>query len=449
MNITGKALQRRTFLRGVGTAVALPFLDAMVPALARGAAVAKPPVRMAFLYVPCGIIMSDWNPTAAGKLTELPRILKPMEPFRDDILLLSNLTHNGGRGLLDGGGDHARATGGYLTGVQPRKTTTDIKSGISTDQVVAHAIGSQTRFPSLELGMEAPQQAGNCDSGYSCAYTNNMSWKNDKQPLPPVIDPRALFGRLFGEDAEMTPQARALRADLRQSVLDFVSDDAKKLESTVGPSDRRKLDEYFTSIREVETRIGKVEKENRQIDPHMERPEGIPATFNEHFKMMSDMLTIAFQADLTRVSTFLLGREGSGRAYREIGVTDAHHGLTHHRNDPAMIEKVAQINTFHVRQFAAWVEKLKSIKEGDSSLLDNMMVVYGSGISDGNKHTHEDLPTMIVGHGGDNFIKTGRRVIYKRETPICNLYMTMMERMGVHTETFGDGTGALPGLDVA
>jgi hypothetical protein len=448
MNITGKALQRRTFLRGIGTAVALPLLDAMIPALARGAA--RPsPVRMAFLYVPCGIIMDHWNPAYTGKLGEMPRILKPLEPFKDDILMLGNLTHNGGRALLDGGGDHARATGGYLTGCQPRKTTTDIKSGISCDQVVAHAIGTKTRFPSLELGMEAPQQAGNCDSGYSCAYTNNMSWKNDKQPLPPVIDPRALFERLFGDDAEMTPQARAQRSEFRRSVLDFVGDDTKRLESQVGPSDRRKLDEYFTSIREVETRIGQSEKENAQIDPHMERPDGIPATFNEHFKMMTDMLTIAFQADLTRVSTFLLGREGSGRAYREIGVNDAHHGLTHHRNNPEMIEKVAQINVFHVRQFAAWVEKLKSITDGDGSLLDNSMIVYGSGISDGNKHTHEDLPTIIAGRGGNNFIKTGRRVIYRRETPICNLYMTMMDRMGVHVENFGDASGALQGLDLA
>ena len=448
MNITGKALQRRTFLRGIGTAVALPLLDAMIPALARGAA--RPsPVRMAFLYVPCGIIMDHWNPAYTGKLGEMPRILKPLEPFKDDILMLGNLTHNGGRALLDGGGDHARATGGYLTGCQPRKTTTEIKTGISCDQVIARKIGGQTRFPSLELGMEAPQQAGNCDSGYSCAYTNNMSWKNDKQPLPPVIDPRALFERLFGDDAEMTPQARAQRSEFRRSVLDFVGDDTKRLESQVGPSDRRKLDEYFTSIREVETRIGQSEKENTQIDPHMERPDGIPATFNEHFKMMTDMLTIAFQADLTRVSTFLLGREGSGRAYREIGVNDAHHGLTHHRNNPEMIEKVAQINVFHVRQFAAWVEKLKSITDGDGSLLDNSMIVYGSGISDGNKHTHEDLPTIIAGRGGNNFIKTGRRVIYRRETPICNLYMTMMDRMGVHVENFGDASGALQGLDLA
>ena len=447
MTFHGKALPRRLFLRGMGTAVALPFLDAMVPARAFGAALAKPPVRLAFLYVPNGVIMNHWNPDYDGKLTTLPRILKPLEPHKDDILLLGNLTHNGGRALLDGGGDHARATGGYLTGCQPRKTTTEIKTGISCDQVIANKIGSQTRFPSLELGMEAPQQAGNCDSGYSCAYTNNLSWKNESQPLPPTLDPRALFERLFGDDAEMTPQARALRSEFRSSVLDFVSEDTKRLEGRVGPADKRKLDEYLTSIREVEVRIGKTEKENAEIDPHMEKPLGAPADFGEHFKMMSDMLTIAFQADLTRVSTVLLAREGSSRAYHEIGVSDGHHGLTHHRNNPDMIEKVAQINCYHLREFTAWIEKLKSIKEGDGTLLDHSMIVYGSGISDGNRHTHEDLPTVIAGRGG-NFIKPGRRVIYRRETPICNLYMTLMDRMGVNVDHFGDATGALQGVDL-
>jgi Protein of unknown function (DUF1552) len=314
--------------------------------------------------------------------------------------------------------------------------------------VIAKQIGSQTRFPSLELGMEAPQQAGNCDSGYSCAYTNNLSWKSENQPLPPTLDPRALFERLFGDDGELTPQARALRSEFRRSILDFVSDDTKRLEARVGPVDRRKLDEYFTSIREVEVRLARIEKENSQIDPHMEKPLGAPADFSQHFKMMTDMLTIAFQADLTRVCTFLVAREGSGRAYREIGVSDAHHGLTHHRNDPEMIEKVAQINCFHLREFAAWVEKLKSIQEGDGTLLDNSMIVYGSGISDGNRHTHDDLPTLIAGRGG-NFIKPGRRVMHRRETPICNLYMTLMDRMGVHVEHFGDATGQLKGVDLS
>ena len=447
MMITRKALPRRTFLRGLGSVVALPFLDAMVPALAPAQA-RKAPVRMAFVYVPNGVIMDHWNPAYKGRLGELPRLLKPMEPFKDDILLLSNLTHNNGRALLDGGGDHARATGGYLTGMQPRKTTLDIKTGISCDQVVAQQIGGQTRFPSLELGIEDSQQAGNCDSGYSCSYTNNMAWKNDHQPLPPILDPRALFERLFGDDADMTPEARTRRNLYRRSILDAAGEDSKRLGLRVGPSDRRKLDEYLTSVREVETRIQKSEKDKAQIDPHMDKPYGIPAEFSEHFKLMTDMMTIAFQADLTRVATFLAVREGSNRAYREIGISDGHHSLTHHRNDPLMMEKVAKINHYHVQQFAAWIEKMKSIQEGDATLLDNSMIVYGSGISDGNRHTHEDLPTVIAGRGGD-FLKPGRRVVYHRETPICNLYLTMMDRMGVRQEHFGDSTGHLEGLNVA
>jgi hypothetical protein len=457
MTITRKALARRTFLRGVGTAIGLPFLDAMVPALSFGKAAAAP-VRTAFVYVPIGAIMDHWNPSYTGQLGELPRILKPMEPFKKDMLLLSNLTHNGGRALLDGGGDHARATGGYLSGVQPRKIAEDssygdrqgkvtaaIKAGITADQIIANQIGNKTRFASLEVGMEDSQQAGNCDSGYSCAYTNNLAWRSDTQPMPPILDPRALFERLFGDDGDLTPEARDRRNLYRRSILDYVTEDSKKLEGRLGPSDRAKLDQYMTSVREVEQRIEKNEKDNRRVDPGMEKPGGTPGDFAEHFKLQSDMITIAFQADLTRTVTFLVGREGSNRAYREIGVPEGHHNLTHHRNNPEMIERVAQINCYHMRTFAAWIEKMKAHQEGDGSLLDNCMIVYGSGISDGNRHTHEDLPTLILGNGG-GYLKTGRRVIYRRETPICNLYLTMMEGMGVHQDTFGDATGHLPEL---
>jgi hypothetical protein len=371
-----------------------------------------------------------------------------MEPFKNEMLLLSNLTHNNGRALLDGGGDHARASGGYLTGMQPRKTTVDIKTGISCDQVVAQEHGRATRFPSLELGMEDAQQAGNCDSGYSCAYTNNLAWTNDHQPLPPVLNPRALFERLFGDDADLAPQVRARRNLYRRSILDFVGDDAKRIESRVGPSDKRKLDEYLSSVRDVERRIQGVEENAAEIDPHMEKPYGVPADFSEHFALMTDMLTIAFQADLTRVATFLVMREGSSRAYREIGIADGHHPLSHHRGDPGMMEKVAQINAYHMQQFAAWMAKMKAVQEGDGTLLDNSMIVYGSGISDGDAHNHEDLPTLVVGRGG-SFLKPGRRLVYRRETPICNLYLTMMDQMGVRRDHFGDSTERLEGLDVA
>lgn len=447
--ITRKALDRRTFLRGAGgAAVALPFLDSMVPALAKAATTPEKPVRMAFVYVPNGIDMRNWNPDYEGKLQQLPRILKPLEPFKEDFNLLGNLTHNAGRALLDGAGDHGRCCAAYLTGVQPRKTMVDIKSGISFDQIVANQIGSKTRFKSLEIGMEDARQAGDCDSGYSCAYTNNLAWRSETQPLPPILNPRALFERLFGTDASLSPEARKLRNLYRRSVLDLVSSDAKKLASDLGPTDKRKLDEYLSSIRDIEMQIQRAESDNSQINPGMEKPYGIPADFAEHFRLMTNMLTVAFQADLTRVVTFLVTHEGTSRAYREIGIPDGHHPLTHHRNQPELMEKVAQINTYHVQQFAGWLEKLKSTKEGDSNLLNNSMIVYGAGLSDGNRHLHEDLPTLIAGRGGDAF-KTGRRIVYRRETPMCNLFLTMMDRMGVHTEEFGDSSGPLDGLDLA
>lgn len=448
MNFTNKALARRTFLRGLGASIALPALDAMAPALASSTLPGPTPVRMAFVYVPNGIDMRHWNPSYEGALGELPRTLKPMEPFCSDITLLGNLTHNGGRALLDGAGDHGRCCGGYLSGVQVRKTYVDIKAGISCDQIVANEVGKKTRFPSLEIGMEDSRQAGDCDSGYSCAYTNNLAWRSETQPLPPLLDPRALFERLFGNGVILSPEQRALQSKYRRSILDFVTADTQKLQSNLGPTDKRKLDEYLSSIRSIETQLEKAEKDNSQINPGMPKPYGVPADFAEHFKLMTDMITVAFQADLSRVVTFLVTREGSSRAYREIGIPDGHHPLTHHQNNPEMMEKVAQINHYHVKQFAGWIEKLKATKEGDGNLLDNSMIAYGAGLSDGNRHTHEDLPLLLAGRAGGK-IKPGRRIVYRKETPISNLYMTMMDNMGVKTEHFGDATGPLDGLDLA
>jgi hypothetical protein len=417
MFLTQKALPRRTFLRGLGTAVALPFLDAMSPALAR-AQRRKPPVRMAFVYVPNGIDMRHWNPAYEGTLAELPQTLAPLAPLKDDILLLGNLTHNTGRALR-----------------------------VSCDQLVANQIGKQTRFPSLEVGLEDARQAGDCDSGYSCAYTNNLAWRSETQPLPPILDPRALFERLFGDGAELTPDARARRTLHRRSILDFVSSDAQSLRGSLGPTDQRKLDEYLGSIRAIEEQLARAERESA-VDPHMDKPYGVPSDFAEHFRLMTDMITVAFQADLTRVVTFLVTREGTSRAYREIGIPDGHHPLTHHRNQVELMDKVAQINRYHVDQFAKWAAQLKAAREDEGSILDNSMIVYGAGLADGNAHTHHDLPTLIAGRGG-KFIKTGRRVVYRRETPMCNLFMTMMDRMGVRMDHFGDATGQLNGLDLA
>lgn len=446
--ITRKTLPRRTFLRGMGSAaVALPFLDAMSPAFASSTIPGGAPVRMAFFYVPNGMVMDGWNPTYEGKFQELPRALKPLEPFKDDILQIGNLTHNAGRALLDGAGDHGRCCGSYLTGVQVKKSLTEIKGSVSFDQIVANEIGKQTRFPSLELGMEDARQAGDCDSGYSCAYTNNLAWRGESQPLPPMLDPRALFERMFGTGQPMTPQERARQSVYRRSILDFVTESTHKLESSLGPTDRRKLDEYLSAIRQVERQIERAEKDTTPIEPGMDKPYGIPADFSEHFKLMSDMIAIAFQADQTRVITFLMTREGTSRPYRELDISDGHHPLTHHRNIPELMEKVRKINEYHVRQFAGFIEKMKATKEGDGTLLDNSMIVYGAGLSDGNSHLHEDLPTLIAGRGG-SYIKTGRRMVVRRETPMCNLFLTMMDRMGVHMDKFGDSTGRLQGLDL-
>jgi hypothetical protein len=440
MVLTGKALPRRTFLRGLGaTAVALPFLDAMTPALR---AQTKPPVRLAFMYVPNGIDMANWNVPAEGALGDLPRIMKPLEAFRGDMIQLGNLTHNSGRALLDGAGDHGRCSGSYLTGIQVRKSTTDIKASISCDQIIANAIGHETRFASLELGMDDSRQAGDCDSGYSCAYTNNLAWRSDTQPLPPVLDPRILFERLFGTEADLSPEQRDRRTRYRRSILDFITGDTQRLQGELGTTDRRKLDEYLSSIREIERQLEKAEKDSIVINPGMSKPYGVPPDFGEHFKLMTDMITVAFQADMTRVLTFLMTREGTSRSYREIGIADGHHPCTHHQGKPELMEKVTQINEYHTKQMAGWLQKLKDTPEGDSNLLDNSMIVYGAGLSDGNRHLHEDLPTLLIGKGG-NFFRPGRRIIYRKETPMANFHLTLMDRMGVHVENFGDASGRL------
>lgn len=441
MFVTKKAMSRRTLLRGLGTAVALPFLDSMAPALAQAP---KPPVRMAFVYVPNGMDMRNWILDHEGALGLLSPILKSMDPLRRDMLVLSNLTHNTGRALLDGAGDHGRCSGSYLTGVQVRKTLTDIQASISCDQLVANTVGAATRFPSLELGLEDARQAGDCDSGYSCAYTNNLAWRNNTQPLPPILEPRQLFERLFGDGVALSPQERDRQRRYRRSILDFVVEDARTLQGQLGPTDNRKLDEYLTSIREVERQIEKAESE-AQVDPRMERPYGTPPDFGEHFQLMADMLTIAFQADLTRVATFLVTHEGTSRAYRELGIDDGHHPLTHHRNQVDLMDKVARINTYHVEQFSAWMQRMKTAQEPGGSVLDNSMIVYGAGLSDPNAHLHDNLPTVIVGNGG-GFIKTGRHVVYRKETPMCNLFLAMMDRMGVPLDHFGDSTGRLDQL---
>lgn len=444
-----KYLPRRTLLRGGAAALALPLLDAMVPAVspALAAEVTRAPRRLAFLYVPNGIDMANWNVAQDGPLPEeLPRVLRPLAAFRGQMLQLGNLTHNSGRALLDGAGDHGRCSGSYLTGIQVRKSTVEVKASVSCDQLIANHIGSQTRFASLELGMDDARQAGDCDSGYSCAYTNNLAWRSETQPLPPILNPRALFERLFGKGPARSPEARARRALHRRSILDFVIGDTRRLQGSLGPTDVRKLDEYLSSIREVERQLEKADADSSALDPGMDRPYGVPPDFADHFKLMTDMLTIAFQADLTRVVTFLITREGTNRAYREIGIPDGHHPLTHHKRNPELMEKVTRINEYHTQQLAGWLGRLQASPDGTGTLLDHSMIVYGSGISDGNRHLHEDLPTLLIGGGSSGRgagVALGRRLTFRKETPMCNLHLTLMERMGVHVENFGDASGRL------
>ncbi len=451
MNLS-KKLARRTFLRGLGTSIALPFLEAMIPASAATSAL-KSPCRMAFLYVPNGIIMEAWTPQTEGPVAELPRtlprVLEPLAPYRDNLLLLSGLSLKNGDALGDGPGDHARAGASYLTAAHPKKTFgADIQVGVSVDQIAAQKIAGQTQFASLELSCEDGLLGGNCDNGYSCAYSNSISWRTPSTPMPAEISPRALFERLFGgADASETPQRRARQRLYEKSILDFVLEDTQRLKGTLGPTDRRKMDEYLYAVRDIEKRIERAERNNRQALPTVvQPPSGIPESFKEHSELMFDLLAVAFQADLTRIATLMLGLEQSTRSYPEIGISEAHHGLTHHLGNKEKIEKVTQINCFHARQFAYFLGKLNSIKDGDGTLLDHSMIVYGSGLSDGNRHLHHNLPVLMAGRGCGT-VRPGRHVIYPQDTPMANLYVAMLDRMGVQIESMADSNGELGYLE--
>lgn len=442
MMITKKHLPRRTFLRGLGTTLALPFLDAMVPALGNMRAASKTPVRLGFVYVPNGIIGANWAPVGEGAGFQFNTTMKALEPFRERVLVLSGLAQINGRSLGDGAGDHARAGATWLTGVHPKKTEgADIHAGISADQIAARELGRQTQLASLEVGVEAPNLAGGCDSGYSCAYTNTVSWRSPTTPNPMEVNPRSLFERLFG-DGDRNDAASLFEAMREQkSILDFVKGDLDRLESRVPAGDRSKLSEYLDAIRDVERRIQKAEQQNATTHlPVMERPASAPEEFVDHARLMMDLVLIAYQADLTRVVTFMLAREGSNRSYREIDVADGHHSCTHHQGDPDKIDKVVRINTHHVNQFAYFIDRLRSTPDGDGSLLDHSLILYGSSLSDGNRHLHTDLPVALVGGGGGQ-IKGGRHIRYREETPMCNLLLAMLDRAGVPTEHLGDSTG--------
>ena len=449
-------LHRRTFLRGLGAAMALPMLEAMIPArsMAAAAGAVKSPTRMAFLFVPNGAHMPDWTPLAAGADYDLPYILQPLQPYKNDLLVISGLAQDKGRSNNDGGGDHARSAGSYLTCSQPLKSEgSQIRVGISVDQVAAHAVGQQTRFGSLELGLEPGRQGGKCDTGYSCTYSNNISWRNESTPMTREINPRLVFERLFSNAVPKEVGESQKRRELyKKSILDFVLEDANALRSKVGGSDRQKLDEYLSAVREIEQRVEEAEKAVATASPQSniaagyEIPEGIPESYEDHARLMIDMMVLAFQSDTTRVCTFMLANEGSNRSYRNIGIADGHHSLSHHQGDHAKQMKIREINRFHIQQFAYLLERLNSIKEGDGTLLDHSMINYGGGLADGDAHNHDNLPLIMAGRAGGT-IETGRHVRYAPETPMANLFVSMLHRMGAPVDSFGDSTGQLRGLE--
>jgi hypothetical protein len=443
-------ITRRTALRGLGTALALPFLEGMFSSVGQAApaAAGAGPMRLAFFYVPNGVHMQDWTPTAEGTDYALPHILEPLAGLKSEFSVLTGLTQSKANANGDGPGDHARALASFLTGCQAKKTHgADIRVGVSVDQIAADQVGRYTRFPSLELGCDAGAQSGNCDSGYSCAYSSNIAWKSATQPLVKENNPRSVFERLFtngrpGESAE----ARARRERNQKSVLDFVRDDAQRLRTRLGVNDQRKLDEYLGAVREIELRIAAASK---PIDltavSGQAVPAGIPKDYGEHIRLMGDLMVLAFQTDVTRVSSFVLANEGSNKSYAFIEVPEGHHDLSHHGNDAGKHEKIKKINRFHMEQFAYVLGRLKSIPEGEGSLLDRCQIVYGSGIGDGNAHNHDNLPVLLAGRGAGT-LNPGRHIKYENGTPLNNLYLTLLEHMGVQAEHMGDSTGKLSGL---
>jgi hypothetical protein len=444
----GLQINRRTVLKGLGVAIALPALEGMTPVLSLAAAERRAfPRRLAFVYVPNGVHGPDWTPRTLGTAFELPATLEPLTPFRNRLLVLSGLTLDKARPNGDGPGDHARAMSAFLTGCQPVKTSgANIRVGVSADQVAARQIGQATRFPSLEIGCEGGRLAGNCDSGYSCAYSNALSWRTPTTPNPKEVNPRLLFDRLFaGPNQPEAAGSQARRQRYNLSILDFVQEDAQRLRTRLGTNDNRRLEEYLTSIREIETRLARAGREPGPT-ASIARPAGIPADYGEHIRLMTDLLVLAFQGDVTRVATFVYANEGSNRNYRLINVPDGHHDLSHHQGNREKQQKIATINRFHMTQFAHLLERLRAIPEGDGTLLDNCMIVYGSGNGDGNRHNHDELPILLAGRGGGTIV-SGRHLRFPRETPLMNLYLSLLDRMGgARIPSLGDSTGRLSNL---
>jgi hypothetical protein len=447
MMITRVSLPRRTFLRGVGATVALPLLDAMVPALSALARTAANPVRrVGFVYMANGVAMNStinyWRPTGTGTSLELSPILAPLAPFRDRTVVVSGLSHAQAETLGDGNGDHTRGTATWLNGVHPRYTeAADVQAGTTADQVAARELGRDTPLPSLELGIDPNFSAGSCENGYSCIYMNTLAWRTPTSPLPVENNPRVVFERLFGEGG--TPAQRLEQIRKNRSILDSVIDEASQLQQTLGPVDRSRMNDYFDAVREIERRIQKTERQTAESRlPVIDRPMGIPDDFDEHVKLMYDLQWLAFQADITRVFTFMLGREVNSRTFPQLGISEPHHGLSHHRDDAKQLEKLAKINTYQTDLFASFIKRLASSPDGDGNLLDHTIVLFGAGLSNPNTHSHLDLPVALVG-GGAGQLKGGRHVQCAPNTPMTNLLLTMLDKAGVRIDELGDSTGRL------
>ena len=441
MIITKKALPRRTFLRGMGATVALPLLDAMVPSMTAFARTPAAPVRrLGFVYMPMGCDLSRWTPSGDGRLTDLSPALQSLAPVVDQLTVISNLELKNAYP-----GTHATSNAAFLSAAKAKWTeSTDYYLGTTVDQTAAKQIGQQTLLPSLEMSMDLLQTIGQCDNGYACVYQNNLSWSSPTTPLPAEAHPRIVFERLFGEGGNATDRRAAL--ERRASLLDWVRDDITRLQNTLGPEDRTRVGQYLDTVREVERRIQKAEATTNDSPlPDLDRPTGVPAAYADHAKLMFDLQVLALQGDVTRVITFQLARETSNRTYPEIGVADPHHPLTHHGNDPEKIARMAKINAFHVSLFAYFLQKLKATPEGDSTLLDHSLYLYGSGMGNPNVHDHVNLPILVAG-GGATGLKGGRHIKYAEPTPLANLHLTLLERVGVRMEAFADSQGKVDEL---
>lgn len=450
MFIAKKALPRRTFLRGLGATLALPMLDAMVPALWADKGGAATPRRLGFIYLPNGVARDDarinyWKPVAGPGL-ELSSVLQPLEPFRERIVVLSGLSHVQAEPWGDGNGDHTRGTSTWLSGVHPKHTEGgDISSGTTADQIAARRLGEDTVFSSLELGLDVNSTVGDCENGYSCAYMNTLAWRTPTTPLPTEPNPRVVFERLFADGG--TAEERRARIRKNRSILDSVGAEMTRLQQGLGSPDRARVTEYFDALRDVERRIQKSEQRSAQsTTPALERPSGIPENFSDHVRMMFDLQWLAFQGDLSRVITFMMGREISSRTFPEIGIVEAHHGLSHHRDDAGQIAKIAKINTLQCQLFADFLDTLQSTADGDGTLLDHTLLLYGAGLANPNAHSHRDLALLVAG-GTKDQLKGGRHLEYPLDTPMTNLLLSMLDKVGIPADTLGDSTGRLDRLE--